>query len=71
MYFWKQWKKIKTKYGNLVKVGMNNNKAWQYANTRKSYWRTSNSSILNKILTNKYLENIGFVSISETYLLKY
>ncbi|MBW9147360.1 group II intron reverse transcriptase/maturase, partial [Clostridium sp. CM027] len=70
MCFWKQWKKIKTKYGNLVKLGIPNNKALQYANTRKGYWRTSNSPILNKTLTNKYLKNIGLVSISETYLLK-
>ncbi|MCA1076549.1 group II intron reverse transcriptase/maturase, partial [Clostridium bowmanii] len=41
MCFWKQWKKIKTKHENLIKLGLNNNKAWQYANTRKSYWRTS------------------------------
>ncbi|UVE39853.1 MULTISPECIES: group II intron reverse transcriptase/maturase [unclassified Clostridium] len=71
MCFWKQWKKIKTKYGNLVKLGIPNNKALQYANTRKGYWRTSNSPILNKTLTNKYLKNIGLVSISETYLLKH
>jgi len=71
MCFWKQWKKIKTKYGNLVKLGLNNNKSWQYANTRKSYWRTSNSPILSKTLTNKYLKNLGLVSISETYLLKH
>ncbi|MCB2357345.1 group II intron maturase-specific domain-containing protein [Clostridium estertheticum] len=71
MCFWKQWEKIKTKYGNLVKLGLNDNKAWQYANTRKSYWRISNSPILNKTLTNKYLKNIGLVSISETYLLKH
>ncbi|MBZ9606274.1 hypothetical protein G9F73_019785 [Clostridium estertheticum] len=71
MCFWKQWKKIKTKYKNLVKLGLNKNKAWQYTNTRKSYWRTSNSPILNKTLTNKYLKNIGLVSISETYLLKH
>ncbi|MBU3171924.1 hypothetical protein KPL49_10555 [Clostridium estertheticum] len=71
MCFWKQWKKIKTKYDNLVKLGLNKNKAWQYANTRKSYWRTSNSPISNKTLTNKYLKNIGLVSMSETYLLKH
>lgn len=71
MCFWKQWKKIKTKNENLVKLGLGRNKAWQYANTRKSYWRTSNSPILTKTLTNKYLKKIGLVSISETYLLKH
>ncbi|MBU3161846.1 group II intron reverse transcriptase/maturase [Clostridium frigoris] len=71
MCFWKQWKKIKTKHENLIKLGLTSNKAWQYANTRKSYWRTSNSPVLAKTLTNKYLKKIGLVSISETYLLKH
>lgn len=71
MCFWKQWKKIKTKQENLVKLGLNSNKAWQYANTRKSYWKTSSSPILSKTLTNKYLKKIGLVSISEAYSLKH
>lgn len=71
MCFWKQWKKIKTKNENLVKLGLGKNKAWQYANTRKSYWRISNSPILAKTLTNEHLKKIGLVSISETYLLKH
>lgn len=71
MCFWKQWKKIKTKHNNLIKLGMNSYKAWEYANTRKSYWRISNSPILSKTLTNKYLKSIGLVSISEIYLSKH
>lgn len=71
MCFWKQWKMIKTKHDNLVRLGSINSKAWQYANTRKSYWRISSSPILSKTLTNKYLKNIGLVSIYETYSLKH
>lgn len=67
MCFWKQWKKIKTKHDNLVRLGVPNNKAWEYANTRKGYWRISNSPILSITLTNKYLKEIGLVSISEIY----
>ncbi len=40
-----QWKKIKTKHDNLVKLGVEEQKAWEYANTRKGYWRISNSPI--------------------------
>lgn len=69
MCFWKQWKKIKTKHDNLVKLGIENNKAWEYANTRKGYWRISNSPILSKALTNKHLKQLGLVSISEIYSL--
>lgn len=69
MCFWKQWKKIKTKHDNLVKLGMKNSQAWQFSNTRKSYWHTANSPILSRTLTNKYLKEIGFISVSERYSL--
>lgn len=69
MCFWKQWKKVKTKHDNLVKLGIPNNKAWEYANTRKGYWRISSSPVLSKTLTNKYLKEIGLISISEVYSL--
>jgi len=66
---WKQWKKIKTKYDNLLKLGVEKQKAWAYANTRKGYWRISNSQILNMTLTNKYFEDIGYRSLSKRYLI--
>jgi len=69
MCFWKQWKKIKTKHDNLKKLGATEKKAWEYANTRKSYWRISNSPILNATLTNAYLEKIGYTSVYKRYKL--
>jgi RNA-directed DNA polymerase len=69
MCFWKQWKKIKTKHDNLVKLGIDNHKAWEHANTRKSYWRIAGSPILQKTFTNGYLRKYGFITISERYSL--
>jgi len=69
MCFWKQWKKIKTKHDNLVKLGTPNTKAWEYANTRKGYWRIAGSPTLSRTLTNEYLKKIGFISVSERYSL--
>ncbi|MDP4088891.1 MAG: group II intron reverse transcriptase/maturase [Bacillota bacterium] len=66
---WKQWKTISNKKRNLMKLGIEQAKAWEYANTRKGYWRISNSPILNKSLTNSYLESLGFKSISKRYQL--
>ncbi|HZK23880.1 MAG TPA: group II intron maturase-specific domain-containing protein, partial [Oscillospiraceae bacterium] len=69
MCYWKQWKKIKTKHNNLVALGVSGYKAWEHANTRKSYWRTAGSPILSKTLTNEYLKKLGLLSISERYSL--
>ena len=69
MCIWKQWKKIKTKHDNLVKRGIENSKAWEYANTRKSYWRVSASPILTRAITNVYLEKAGLQTITARYSL--
>jgi RNA-directed DNA polymerase len=63
MCYWKQWKKIKTRWKNLVRLGIEKGKAWEWANTRKSYWRTADSPVLSRALTNRYLEKEGFVTI--------
>jgi RNA-directed DNA polymerase len=65
MCYWKQWKKIRTKHNELVKLGVDKRKAWEHANTRKSYWRTSGSYILSTTLTNKYLKEQGFISLTQ------
>ena len=67
MCYWKQWKKIKTKHDNLVKLGIENSKAWEFANTRKEYWRIAASPILTSTFTNEYLGKLGFQSIAERY----
>ncbi len=35
---WKCWKKVKTRFNNLCKCGIDRDKAWEWANTCKGYW---------------------------------
>jgi len=65
---WKEWKKIRTKHDNLVRLGIDNSKAWEYANSRKKYWRISGSWILTKTLTNQYWLSQGYKEFSSYYL---
>lgn len=65
--YWKQWKKIKTKHDNLVRLGIDNNKAWEWANSRKGYWRISDSHVLHMSLTNEYLASVGYDDILQRY----
>lgn len=67
MIYWKQWKKVKTRFRELKHLGIEANRAWQFANTRKGYWRTSNSPILNRSLTNQTLKNLGYLFFSDYY----
>ena len=67
MDIWKNWKRVRTKFANLQKLGLDKSQAWEYANTRKGYWRISDSPILSRTLTNKILDKRGLVSISAIY----
>ncbi len=70
MCYWKQWKKNSTKFKNLQKLGISKQKAWEFANTRKSYWRTAKSPILQRSITNTRLEKAGLVSLLKIYTSK-
>ena len=52
----------------LKKRGLSKQKAWEYANTRRSYWRISKSPIMNIAYKDKDLENLGLISITKYYL---
>ena len=67
MVIWKQWKRIRTRLRNLIKLGVNKYKAWEFANTRKGYWRTANSLILKRTVTNERLKESGYVFLSDYY----
>ena len=63
----KQWKLVKTRFKNLQKLGIPIDKAWEFANTRKGYWRVSKSPILSRTITNQRLEKRGFKSLVNRY----
>lgn len=67
MIYWKQWKEIRTRFSNLKKLGMAENKAWEFANTRKGYWRIANSPIVNCTLSNQWLKDQGYLFFFSYY----
>lgn len=68
MCIWKQWKKVRTRYKNLKKLGLSHYQAIKFANTRKGYWRTANSAILNTTLTNQFFTDLGLKSLTRQYI---
>jgi RNA-directed DNA polymerase len=67
MCLWKQWKKPKTKIKKLVSLGVPRDKAFQWGNSRKGYWRIACSPILHKTLDNAYWRQEGLKSIVTRY----
>ena len=68
MVIWKQWKRIRTKIANLIKLGVKKSKAYEWANTRKGYWHIANSFILNTTITKNRLKISGYIFLSDYYL---
>jgi len=64
---WKTWKRVRTRFKNLRKLGLDKYKAWEFANTRKGHWRISHSPILHLTITNEKLMCRGYKSLSLQY----
>lgn len=67
MYIWKQWKRVRTRFARLKGLGVSEKQAWQWANTRKGYWRIAGSWILTTTFTNERLAGLQFYDISKAY----
>ena len=66
--YWKQWKKTKTKFNELKKLGVEKEKAWIYANMRNENWYCSGYFVLQTACNNKKLRELGYPTFTEFYL---
>lgn len=66
--YWKQWKKVKTRYRMLKALKLPEWKVHEMANCRKGCWRAA--VMLNSALTNKIIARLGYISMSDYYLKK-
>jgi RNA-directed DNA polymerase len=67
MVIWKQWKRIRTRFFNLMKLGVSRFQAMMFSKTRKSYWRTAKSPILQTSIDNVSLQKAGYLFFSTYY----
>lgn len=67
MIEWKQWKNPKTRVRKLKSLGVFDQKAYEWGNSRKKYWRIASSPILHKTLDNSYWSHRGLKSLYQRY----
>lgn len=65
MIRWKEWKTPKTRRKHLLSLGVRKAKAFEWANTRKGYWRVASSPILHRTLNDDYWRQLGLKSLEE------
>jgi len=68
---WKRWKTPRTKYKMLRGYGINHDEAMMSANTRKGYWRISQSKAIHRAITNDKLIKWGLKDMSALYEIRY
>lgn len=71
MLYWKMWKRVRTRFRELKRLGVEPNQAFQWANSRQGYWRIANSWILDTTLTNRKLYEKGWRWFSGLYAREY
>ena len=65
--YWKQWKKVRTKYRMLKALGLEHWKAIELANSRKGIWRMA--KVLNQAFSKKIIAKLGYTSMPDYYLI--
>lgn len=64
--YWKQWKKVRTRYRMIRRYNIPEWKVHELANCRKGIWRAA--LILNQILTKKEIASLGYMPMTDYYL---
>ena len=64
---WKQWKKIRTRYKALRKLGANHKNAFSTANCRKGYQYVCGTATIHSAISNKRLKQRGLISLLDHF----
>ena len=67
MCIWKSWKRVRTRIRNLIKCGIPKQKAYEWGNTSKGYWRIADSWIATRAMPDDALYRTGYVWIGCYY----
>ena len=67
MCIWKQWRLPRTKKRNLMRLGISEKYAQMAANSRKGYWRTSNTTTVKRAMSKERLISSGFYDLATAY----
>ncbi len=63
MIRWKEWKRPKTRIRNLIALRIPQDKAYEWGNTRKGYWRVAGSPILSRPLNTEHWRKLGLKTL--------
>jgi RNA-directed DNA polymerase len=65
---WHDWKKPERKRKNLIRLGVDQGRAYAFSRTRKGGWAIAQSPILTTTITLKRLKQRGYQSLTDVYI---
>jgi len=68
LYYWKQWKQPRTRRRHLLALGIPREEVHMATRSRKGYWRMSANSIVQRALTNRWLQEQGVPDMRKSWI---
>ena len=68
MRYWKQWRRVRTKIRNLMKLGVSEDIAVTCGSSNKSYWRSAKTPGVHLGLSNEFLKKQGYYSLRDRWV---
>lgn len=65
--YWKQWKTIRNRIANLLKLGISRRDAILNGITSHGYWHMSKTPVINNALSNDWLTDQGLLSLAKLW----
>ena len=66
--FWKEWKTIRNRIRNLLRLGVNRRNAHKNGSSKLGYWRMSKTPTVNQALPNSWLTAQGLLSLKDLWI---
>lgn len=68
LYYWKQWGRPRTRRRKLLALGIGRHEVHMASRSRKGHWRMSHNSLVQRALTNQWLDERGVPSLEKIWV---
>jgi len=68
MYYWKQWKRARTRRRQLVRLGIHPAEVYKATRSHRGYWFMAGTSIVQRALDNRWLKERGVLSLRQQWI---
>ncbi|WHI46181.1 group II intron maturase-specific domain-containing protein [Microbulbifer sp. VAAF005] len=68
MSYWKNWRRVRTKVRNLLRMGVSESLSVTCGSSGKSYWRSAKTEGIHIALNNEFFEEMGLISLRDRWV---